>query len=227
MSVGAVVPAAGRGDRLGAGVAKALRPVRGEPLVAHAVRTLLSAPSVDVVVVAAPPEDTDAVRAVLLELFGDAPVRVVAGRDTRQESVAAALLALPSDVDVVLVHDAARAFAPVELVERVVAAVRDGAEAVVPCTPLRDTVRTRAGEPADRADLQAVQTPQGFPRSILTLAHERAVAEHRQATDDAVLVEAVGGSVVVVPGAEEAFKVTTPLDLLLATALVEQRAGAR
>ncbi len=227
MRVGALVPAAGRGERLGAGVAKALRPVHGEPLVAHAVRLLLSAPSVEMVVVAAPPEDTDAMRTVLGELFPAAPVQVLAGRDTRQESVAAALQGLPADVDVVLVHDAARAFAPVDLVERVVAAVAAHGGAVVPCMPVRDTVRTRDGLPADRSDLQAVQTPQGFDRALLELAHARAVAEHRQATDDALLVEAVGGTVTVVEGAEEAFKVTTPLDLLLAQALLDERGGPR
>jgi 2-C-methyl-D-erythritol 4-phosphate cytidylyltransferase len=227
MRVGVLVPAAGRGERLGAGVAKALRPLHGEPLVAHAVRSLLAAPSVDVVVVAAPPEDTDAMRTVLGELFPDAPVQVVAGRDTRQESVAAALRALPPDVDVVLVHDAARAFAPADLVERVVAAVVAHGGAVVPCLPVRDTVRTRDGAPADREALQVVQTPQGFDRAILAEAHARAVAEHRVATDDALLVEAVGGTVTVVEGAEEAFKVTTPLDLLLAQALLDDRGGPR
>src|SRR5262249_38326000 len=153
-------------------------------------------------------------------------VRVVAGRDTRQESVAAALAVLAPDVDVVLVHDAARAFAPPDLVERVVAAVRANGGAVVPCLPVRDTVRTAARAPAGRRDLQAVQPPQGFVREQLEEARRRAVAEHRQATDDAALVEAVGGTVTVVEGSEEAFKVTTPIDLLLARAIVDLRAGA-
>jgi 2-C-methyl-D-erythritol 4-phosphate cytidylyltransferase len=168
-------------------------------------------------------------REVLLELFpgAGAALRVVAGRDTRQESVAAALVVLPEDVDVVLVHDAARAFAPVDLVERVVAAVRTSGGAVVPCLPVRDTVRTAAGAPADRSDLQVVQTPQGFVRAQLDDAHRRATAEHRRATDDAALVEAVGGTVTVVEGSEEAFKVTTPIDLLLAQAILDLRAGAR
>jgi 2-C-methyl-D-erythritol 4-phosphate cytidylyltransferase len=229
MTVGVLVPAAGRGERLGAGVAKAMRPIRGEPLVAHAVRTLLAAPSVSAVVVAAPPEDADAMREVLVQLFpgAGASLRVVAGRDTRQESVAAALTALPDDVDIVLVHDAARAVAPVDLVERVVASVRANGGAVVPCLPVRDTVRTASGAPADRNDLQAVQTPQGFVRAQLEDAHRRATAEHRVATDDAALVEAVGGTVTVVEGSEEAFKVTTPIDLLLAQAILDLRAGAR
>lgn len=227
MTVGVLLPAAGRGERLGAGVPKGLRPVRGEPLLAHAVRALLAAPSVDVVVVAAPPDDVAAVRTVLSELFARAAVDVVAGGPTRQASVAAALAALPAEVDVVLVHDAARAFVPVDLVERVVAQVRESGAAVVPCLPVRDTVRTTEGFPVDRAGLVVVQTPQGFPRRWLVDAHERAQASGRTATDDATLVEEAGGRVVLVEGAEEAFKVTTPLDLLLAESVLDHRTGAR
>lgn len=227
MTVGVLLPAAGRGERLGAGVPKAMRPVRGEPLLAHAVRALLAAPSVGVVVVAAPPDDVVTVRTVLSELFAGAAVLVVAGGSTRQASVAAALAALPADVDVVLVHDAARAFVPVDLVERVVAGVRQSGAAVVPCLPVRDTVRTTDGLPVDRDGLVVVQTPQGFPRAWLVAAHERAQASGRTATDDATLVEEAGGRVVVVEGAEEAFKVTTPLDLLLAESVLDHRTGAR
>ncbi len=232
MSVGALLPAAGRGERLGAGVPKAMRPVRGEPLLVHAVRGLLAAPSVTVVVVAAPPDGIAAAREVLAERLPGAPVSVVAGGATRQESVAAALAALSADVDVVLVHDAARAFAPVELVERVVAAVGDPVAAVVPGLPVHDTIRSVAPdgtplETLDRDRLRAVQTPQGFVRGWLEAAHDRAASEGRTATDDAALVEAIGGRVLVVEGSEEAFKVTRPLDLLLAEALLAYRAASR
>ncbi len=228
VSVGALVPAAGRGDRLGGGVPKALRPVRGEALLVHAVRGLLAADSVSVVVVAAPADAVGAVREVVAERLPGARVLVVAGGATRQSSVAAALAALPDDVDVVLVHDAARALAPVELVERVIAAVGDGVAAVVPGLPVHDTVRSvgpdgTAHETLDRDRLRIVQTPQGFVRTWLEAAHTAAADAGRTATDDAALVEAIGGRVVVVDGSEEAFKVTTPLDLLLAQALLEQR----
>ena len=226
-----LVPAAGRGERLGAKVAKALLPVRGEPLLVHALRALLAAPSVSVVVVAAPPDDVQTVADLVGQHLPGAPVSVVAGGATRQDSVAAALAALPADVDVVLVHDAARAFVPPALVEAVVAAVRAGAVAAVPGLPVHDTIRYladdgTAAQTLDRSRLRAVQTPQGFVRSVLEQAHRAASGDGRTATDDAALVESDGGRVVVVEGSDEAFKVTRPIDVLLAEALVDHRAAA-
>lgn len=225
----ALVAAAGRGERLGPGGPKALRTVGGTPLLLLAVRTLAEAPSVALVVVAAPPDGLDEVEALLVEV-GGAELRVVAGGDSRQESVARALAVLPADVDVVLVHDAARALVPVALVESVVAAVRAGADAVVPGLPVADTVKSVGGDEVvtstvDRTLLRMVQTPQGFRRGVLEAAHAAAALDGATtpATDDAGLVERLGGSVLVVPGADDAFKITRPLDLLLAEALVAAR----
>ena len=170
-------------------------------------------------------------------------VEVVSGSPhSRQASVAlglaAALTAVPQ-ADVVIVHDAARALTPPEVTRRVVAAVRAGHEAVVPALPVTDTVKEveagEAGEPEpvvgtpQRARLRAVQTPQGFRTDTLVAAHragaERAGDEALAASDDAGLVEACGGSVVVVAGDERAMKVTTPMDLALAELLVKQQPG--
>ncbi|HVA59317.1 MAG TPA: 2-C-methyl-D-erythritol 4-phosphate cytidylyltransferase [Mycobacteriales bacterium] len=230
MSTAAVVPAAGRGERLGPGIPKALRPLGGAPMLVHAVRALSQARTVDVVIVAAPPDEVAEVRALLDSHEVPAEVAVVAGGATRQESVARALAALDADVDVVLVHDAARPLAPSELVDAVAGAVRAGADAVVPGLPVVDTVkRVRAGEVVvetlDRSALRAVQTPQGFRRVVLADAH--ALAETVDATDDAGLVEAIGRPVVVIPGHPEAFKVTRPLDLVLAEAVLAQRRAER
>lgn len=223
-----IVPAAGRGERLGAGAPKALRTLGGVPLLVHAVRALAAARAVGLVVVAAPPDDVAQVRALLADHEVGAEVAVVAGGATRQESVRLALAALTPDVEVVLVHDAARPLVPVELVDRVAAAVRHGAAAVVPGLPVADTVkRVEAGdggervvETLDRAALRAIQTPQGFRRDVLEAAHAAATDD---ATDDAGLVERAGATVTVVPGSEEAFKVTRPLDLLLAEAVLARR----
>lgn len=221
MTVAALVPAAGLGVRLGPGVPKALRELAGEPVLVHAVRGLRAAGCVDHVVVAAPVDQIAAVR----ELLAAYDVVVVAGAATRQGSVAAALAALPADADVVLVHDAARCLTPADVVARVVAAVRAGAQAVVPVLPVVDTVKRVEGdvvvETVDRTALRAVQTPQGFARVVLERAHAAAQEAH---TDDAGLVERVGGTVVVVAGSEEAFKVTGPQDLLLAEAVLAARA---
>ena len=219
--VGVLVPAAGRGERLGPGAPKALRELAGEPLLVHAVRGLRAAPSVGPVVVAAPAADLGAVA----DLLSAYDVQVVAGGAERQGSVARALAALPAGVDVVLVHDAARCLTPVHVVEAVVAALRDGADAAVPVLPVTDTVKRvdgdRVVETVDRSGLRAVQTPQGFRRDVLEQAHAAATPG---ATDDASLVELLGRTVVAVPGDEEAFKVTRPLDLLLAEAVLAVRA---
>jgi 2-C-methyl-D-erythritol 4-phosphate cytidylyltransferase len=220
VTVGAIVAAAGRGERLGAEVAKALVPVRGEPLVVHAVRMLTDA-GIGHVVVCAPPDDCARVD----ELVGGAAV-VVSGGATRSESVRRGLAALPPDVDIVLVHDAARAFMPVDVIRSVVAAVVDGeADAVVPVLPVADTVKEVADgivvATVDRSRLRAVQTPQGFRREVLAAAHKAAAAD--DATADAALVEASGRTVVTVPGSPYGLKVTTAFDLAVVEALLGQQ----
>ena len=172
-------------------------------------------PAVNAVIVVAPVDRLEDAKA----LTGP---DVVAGGATRQASVAAGLAALPPDVDLVLVHDVARAFVPAEVIDRVVAALRDGADAVIPTRPVTDTIkRVDAGggrviETVDRSTLVAVQTPQGFRRDVLVAAHASGATD---ITDDAGLVEALGATVVAVDGADEAFKITRPWDLLLAEAV--------
>jgi 2-C-methyl-D-erythritol 4-phosphate cytidylyltransferase len=221
----AIVPAAGRGVRLGPGDPKALRTVAGQPLLVHAVRGLWHSGQVDLVVVAAPPGQASAVHDLLSAAVEDLAVTVVEGGASRQQSVALALAALPAEPDVVLVHDAARAFTPSDVTRRVVQAVRAGAAAVVPVVPVADTVKQVSDggtveRTVDRSRLRAVQTPQGFRRDVLERAHAGATAE---ATDDAALAESLGEPVTVVAGSEEAFKVTRPLDLLTAEALLRHR----
>ncbi|NJP65993.1 2-C-methyl-D-erythritol 4-phosphate cytidylyltransferase [Streptomyces spiramenti] len=236
----AVVPAAGRGERLGPGAPKALRDLGGAPVLVHAVRAMCQADEVSLVVVVAPPESPDAVRAMLASAPLPAAVEIVVvpGGANRQESVRLGLAALPEEVDVVLVHDAARALVPAATVDSVVATVRAGAPAVVPALPVTDTVKRVGRDPnrpagapepvvdtVDRADLRAVQTPQGFDRSVLAEAHGNAAEGlgGEGATDCAGMVERLGRPVVLVPGHEEAFKITRPLDLVLAEAVLARR----
>lgn len=226
----AVIPAAGRGERLGRGIPKALVPLGGRPILAHAVHGLIASRVVGRVVVAAPVQAIEPVERLLRPFRDLLPIDVIPGGDTRQKSVAAALGLLGgtadgAEEDIVLVHDAARALTPPEMIATVVAAVRSGHDAVVPAVPLADTIKSvgparRGVEPVagtlDRDRLRAVQTPQGFRLATLALAHRQA----ETATDDAGLVEAAGGAVVVVPGSPLAFKITTPWDLRLAEALI-------
>jgi len=229
----AVIPAAGRGVRLGPGAPKALRALNGTPMLIHAVRAMAASRAVSLVVVVAPPDGAAEVKTLLdaHALPDRTDFVVVPGGDSRQESVKYGLDALPPGIDIVLVHDAARPLVPVDTVDAVIEAVRDGAPAVVPALPLADTVKevepaAVAGEAEpvvatpERARLRAVQTPQGFDRETLLRAHETVTDN---VTDDASMVEQLGERVVVVPGHEEAFKVTRPLDLVLAEAVLARR----
>lgn len=189
-------------------------------MLVHAIRRVAAAPSVRAIVVAAPPPEVEAVRALLAPV---APVIVVAGGAHRQQSVAAALAAVPEGPEIILVHDAARALAPPSLVESVAAAVRAGNAAVIPVLPVVDTVKEVDANgvvlgTVDRSALRAVQTPQGFERSVLAAAHASAAAS---LTDDAGLVEKMGVPVTCVPGHEHALKITRPFDLAVAELLLD------
>jgi 2-C-methyl-D-erythritol 4-phosphate cytidylyltransferase len=216
----AVVPAAGSGERLAAGVPKAFYQLEGQTLVERAVDGLLDSGVVDTVVVAVPPGLTDEAKLIL----GD-KATVVAGGANRAESVRLALAALSGNPALVLVHDAARALTPPALIVRVVDALRAGHDAVVPALPPSDTIKAVdangvvLGTP-ERAGLRAVQTPQGFATDLLLRAYQGAGAA--DFTDDASLVEHLGGPVQVVEGDPLAFKITTQLDLLLAQAIVRR-----
>ncbi len=226
--VAVIIPAAGSGVRLGPGAPKALRLLGGEPLLVHAVRRVAACPDVGVVIVAAPPDQVAEVRVLLAPI---APVTVVAGGTTRQQSVAAALATVPELFDIVLVHDAARALAPPALVAEVAAAIRAGHDAVIPVLPVIDTIKeVAASRPGadviaaevlgtvDRSVLRAVQTPQGFRRAVLVAAHAASAVD--DASDDAGMVEKLGVPVACVPGSDHAIKITRPFDLAIAELLL-------
>jgi 2-C-methyl-D-erythritol 4-phosphate cytidylyltransferase len=218
----AVVPAAGSGQRLAAGVPKAFFHLDGHTLVERAVSGLLKSGVVDRVVVAVPAERTGQAKLIL-----GRKATIVAGGANRRESVGRALTAIADseEPNFVLIHDAARALTPPGLVVRVVEALRAGHSAVVPALPLSDTVKAVdangvvLGTP-ERAGLRAVQTPQGFATELLLRAYQQ--AEAAEFTDDASMVEHIGGQVQVVDGDPLAFKITTQWDILLAQAIVQQ-----
>lgn len=213
LTVAAIVVAAGDGRRLGASMPKAFCIVAGRALLEHAAERFTTHPDVRDVVVVAPAELLESAS----RLVPDAVV--VSGGATRQESVACGLAALAADIDAVLVHDVARAFVPAEVITRVIDALAAGAHAVIPAVAVIDTIkqvdeRDVVTRTVERSTLRAVQTPQGFHRSVLLQAH--AASGGSASTDDAALVEALGVPVVVVQGADEAFKITRPWDLALA-----------
>ena len=186
----------------------------GKPLLEHAIQHALEAPEVSHVIVVAPASHLREAGAIASRSARPDDVDVVRGGVERTDSVAAGLAGLRPDDGIVLVHDAARALAPAELFSRLVHEVRSGHPAVVPGLPVTDTVkavdsRGRVTGTPDRATLRAIQTPQAFLREVLEHAH----ASGAQATDDATLVERIGGHVRVVDGDPLAFKITEPDDL--------------
>ena len=149
------------------------------------------------------------------------------GGATRSASVRAGLAALPEEIGIVVVHDAARPLAESAIFDRVVAAVREGADGAVPGVPVADTVKRvdRTGTVVDtipRDELMIVQTPQAFRADVLRAAAHAAAPE---ATDDAAVVEAAGGRVVVVAGATDNFKITEPADLDRAAEVLARRSA--
>jgi 2-C-methyl-D-erythritol 4-phosphate cytidylyltransferase len=213
----AIIVAAGAGERLGRGAAKALVPLAGVPMVVHAVRAFTAAASIDAVVVVLPPgEHGD------LDL-GD--VITTQGGETRQQSVANGLDACPAGTWVVAVHDAARPLVTPALIDRTVAALHPPWDAVAPGLPVVDTLKvvdTRQAvlRTADRSSLWAVQTPQVATRATLERVHARIASDAQAATDDLSLIERAGGRVRLVEGDRRNFKITHAEDLELAEHLL-------
>jgi 2-C-methyl-D-erythritol 4-phosphate cytidylyltransferase len=199
--VWAIVVAAGSGSRFGG--PKQYAPLGDRRVIDWSIAAARTVADGVVVVVAPGYEDQP-------EPSADA---VVVGGATRSESVRCGLAAVPDDAGVVLVHDAARPLASEPLFRSVLAAVEAGADGVVPGVPVVDTIKRVAGdvvvETLDRSTLVAVQTPQGFRAGALREVH----AAGGEGTDDAALIEAGGGRVVVVPGEETNRKLTLPADL--------------
>jgi 2-C-methyl-D-erythritol 4-phosphate cytidylyltransferase len=212
----ALVVAAGRGERLGTPVPKAFALLAGRPMVQWSIDALREVEAIEEIVVALPPGM-------------DAPEGTigVAGGTQRSHSVQAALAAARAD-DLVVVHDAARPLVTAALVAQCLAALRDAdADAAIAAAPVTDTIKEGDGprvvRTLDRARLWAVQTPQAFRRDALERALDQDDDVIGAATDDAALVEALGGMVHLVPAPRENLKVTTPLDLRVAELLLLER----
>jgi 2-C-methyl-D-erythritol 4-phosphate cytidylyltransferase len=220
--VGLVIPAGGSGQRLG-GRMKADLPLAGKTVLQYALEPFLSLAEIEHIAIAVP-----------AELLTRPPVwlqnprvRLVQGGAERSDSVRAGIAALPADVDIVVIHDAARPLVRVALIQEVIAAARSGNGAIA-ALPATDTVHVvddelRIVQTPDRAVLWQAQTPQAFPRLLIEAAHRRAVGEQWHGTDDAALVVRCGGTVQIVRGDPENLKITIPLDIEVAEALLSRR----
>lgn len=201
------------------GVRKQYLELTGEPILLRSLRPFLDHPDFEWIVVALPAADMSEP-----PLFLPEGVVVVAGGETRGDSVRLALDAVPHRARVVLVHDAARPLLSRALVDRVLHATTEDAGAVA-AVPVVDTLKRVGDDGAvtatiERAGLWRAQTPQAFPRAMLADAYARALADGVVATDDAAVVERYGGRVTVVDGDERNIKVTRPEDLRLAETLL-------
>jgi 2-C-methyl-D-erythritol 4-phosphate cytidylyltransferase/2-C-methyl-D-erythritol 2,4-cyclodiphosphate synthase len=223
-TVGVIVVAAGAGSRLGAELPKAFVSLGGRSILQRALDPIFGMSEPAQVVVVVPEAQLALARDEVRESASSAVeyVSVVVGGPTRQSSVAAGLDALWPDVGVVLVHDAARPFAPAALFEAVVARVRASGQGIIPGLPVADTLKRLdedlALETVDRSVLSAIQTPQGFPRVELTESYALATKDY---TDDAAVFAAAGHTVRVIMGDALAFKITTPWDLRRAQSHIE------
>jgi 2-C-methyl-D-erythritol 4-phosphate cytidylyltransferase len=216
----AIILAAGAGSRLGAERPKAFLPIGDRPMLAVAAAGAAASSVIDEIVVAVPAGYEEEAAASLEGL--PVPATVVRGGATRQASVRAALDALEGP-EIVVVHDAARPFAPPALFTEVVAAVEQGVDGAIPVVAVADTVKRLDGirivNTVPRDDLGVAQTPQAFRVAALKRAHDEAVHAGFEVTDDAMLLEQVG-TVVAVPGDPGNFKVTSMLDLARAEARI-------
>lgn len=227
----ALIAAAGKGTLLGAEIPKAYVPLQGVSLLERSIRAMVDSGSVDEIIVTVSPSMEEFATELLGDaglLAGQVPVRLVHGGGERADSVWAGLQTIADDDAIVLIHDAARALTPTDMINRVVDAVRGGADAVIPVLPVADTIKRVEGDKVvdtpDRAGLRAVQTPQGFNLAALRAANEAYFATETPgfvATDDASLMEWHGATVTCVDGDVMAFKITTPIDLTLANALLD------
>lgn len=224
----AIIVAAGRGERMGAGRPKAFLSLAGEPLLLRAARAFAAAPAVDAIVAVVPEAEIAAARGLLAAV--PKPLHVAPGGERRQDSVLAGLKQAPDGFDgVVLVHDAARPLVTPELIEDV-ARLAESQGAAIPLVPMVDTVkRVEDGQVVatlDRATLGAAQTPQGFRFSLLVRAYEQAFRDRVALTDEAMAVERLGHAVATVPGSLRNRKLTTPEDMAWAEALLGEEARA-
>ena len=226
MRVVALIPAAGRGRRMGGDIPKASLSLGGIPLLRHTLKKFEACPQVDEILPLVPPQEvsfwTDEIgRCSELKKVQ----RVLAGGAERQDSVFLGLKAIAGNADWVMIHDGARPFVPRELIERTlsetlrwkaVTAALPAEETIKEVSPEKEVLRT-----VDRGSLWIIQTPQSFEYGLIVSAHEKAQEERFSGTDDASLVERLGFPVRVIEGSRLNFKITTPEDLLLGEALLK------
>jgi 2-C-methyl-D-erythritol 4-phosphate cytidylyltransferase/2-C-methyl-D-erythritol 2,4-cyclodiphosphate synthase len=213
-SVAVVLLAAGKGERLGAKEPKAFVELAGKSLLEHSVFRALATENLKQLIIAVPESHLAQTLEFEKKLSNQGvDIRVVVGGATRQQSVSESLAVIVGGIDIVLVHDSARSLASTGLFDRVAQAVFENQIGVIPALHVADTIKKYKGdviqETIERSNLVRAQTPQGFPASVLVAAYVGATEEF---TDDAALIQSIGGTVMMIPGEEQAMKITTAED---------------
>jgi len=229
MRIAAIVPAAGQGSRFSGDVKKQFVPLNGLPILSHTVRALAAPGAISTMVVVVPPGDEERGREALRLAAVDVETEVVPGGRERQDSVFRGLQRAKPDTDLVVIHDGVRPFVLPELILAVIEAAKEAAGAIA-ALPATDTIKrvdacgVVVGTP-ERGALWAAQTPQAFRYTLLMAAYREAQERGIVATDDAALVERIGGTVRVVRGSPENIKITSADDILLAELILRRRAA--
>lgn len=230
MSVIALIPAAGMGSRMQAGINKQYLRLGDRPILAHTLAIFDQHPLVDRIVVVAPEAEIPYCREQVIAAYGFQRVTaIVAGGAERQDSVRLGLAACAgADDDLVLIHDGVRPFLPSTRLAELLTAATDHGACIV-AVPVKDTIKQVDGQmitgTPERSSLWQAQTPQAFRFALIRDAHQKALATGYRGTDDASLVERLGHPVAIVPGDYRNFKITTPEDLVLANALFAAAGG--
>ena len=224
----ALIAAAGSSKRMG-GENKLLLPLAGKPVIVHTLCAIDAAEFIDEIILAVR-EDDLLTFADLCKAYGiKKPVKVVIGGETREESVLRAALEADPNAKLLAVQDGARPLVTPELIDRTVRTAAD-CFAAAPAIPVHDTIKVAKNEivqnTPDRSTLFAVQTPQVFDAGLLKAALQSALRAKAQLTDDCSAVERLGKEVYLTEGSEENIKITTPIDMLIAEAIIEKRAEA-
>lgn len=225
----ALIPAAGRGIRMGLEIGKPYAPLAGRPVLAHTLDAFDRCPLVDGYVLVVDPERQEYCQKHVVEAFGYHRVwQIIPGGATRQESVYRGLQAMGDEADIVVVHDGVRPFIDAAVIEESITLCRTRA-AVLVAVPVKETIKVVQDgvvvTTPDRATLWLAQTPQTFSYPLIWKAHEQARMEGYRGTDDAVLVERLGQPVMVLQGSYENIKLTTPEDLVVAEQILRRRRG--
>ncbi len=235
MKAAAIIPAAGLGTRMGKSSAevsgtsrKQFMLLAGEPILLHTVRKFVAAPGIDEILIALRPEDIDAFQEQLEQQDFATSIRLVVGGRNRQESVGNCLALVPTDTDVVAVHDAVRPFVTVEQIDQVLVEAAEKGAAILGLPPV-DTVkrveRTLIQSTLFREQIVLAQTPQAFGLALLRKAFEQAEMDSFVGTDEASLVEHLGEDVHVLLGSDRNIKMTRPTDMALARLFYEEEAN--